>query len=224
MSWYLNADDRLTHADLPQEITGSLFQYPYPSTFWNLQSNDILTLNDEYYNYTLQPIVDESIGRDDNVMLTYPYPASFWFMAADQLTMLLLPIPINTPILVKPYPASFWWYEVPDDRLENVLIPQELLQPLEGGAFLDAENLEFVKIPRSVTSIGWQSFQGTKLKKVCISRNCKYYSSSFPKDCEVVFYEDMYDMNYNITVGGVNSYRTTEYVTHDEESETCDIP
>lgn len=92
------------------------------------------------------------------------------------------------------------------------------------GAFYEAENLEYVKIPKSVTSIGDHAFAGTKLKEVCLSRNCTFKRSTFPSDCKITFYEDMYDINYNISVGGVNSYRTTEYVTHDEESWDSEIP
>lgn len=216
--WVLNENNQLelTNGQLAAEIPGDIFTWEYPASFWRV-SDDKLTLNSDDW----QPLPNEVEGST----LTPPYPASFWYMGGDgELTMLLLPESINTNTFVYPYPVSLWWYDAEVDRLRNMLLPDELIVPPDGGAFLNAENLEYVKIPKSVTSIGWQAFQGTKLKKVCISRSCKYYSSSFPKDCEVVFYEDMYDMNYNITVGGVNSYRTTEYVTHDEESETCEIP
>lgn len=92
--WILIDDQlTLTNGKLAVPVSGGIIEPPYPSSFWNLQSNDILTLNDEYYNYTLQPIVDESIGRNDNVMLTYPYPASFWYYdnKLKRLNMMLLP-------------------------------------------------------------------------------------------------------------------------------------
>ena len=92
--WILIDDQlTLTNGKLALPVLGGIIEPPYPSSFWNLQSNDILTLNDEYYNYTLQPIVDESIGRDDNAMLTYPYPASFWYYdnKLKRLNMMLLP-------------------------------------------------------------------------------------------------------------------------------------
>jgi hypothetical protein len=92
------------------------------------------------------------------------------------------------------------------------------------GAFLNARELEYIQIPKSVISIGAFAFQNTKLKKVMISKKCRYYPSSFPSDCEVLFYEDIYDQNYQITISGNNSYRFTETITHDEESETSEIP
>jgi hypothetical protein len=69
-----------------------------------------------------------------------------------------------------------------------------------------------------------ESFKGTNLKKVCISRNCKYYSTSFPSDCQVIFYEDMHDENYRIVVSGKHSYRYTETVTHFEDSVSEENP
>jgi hypothetical protein len=68
------------------------------------------------------------------------------------------------------------------------------------GAFLNARELEYIQIPKSVISIGAFAFQNTKLKKVMISKKCRYYPSSFPSDCEVLFYEDIYDQNYQITI------------------------
>ena len=175
----------LTNGKLAVPVSGDIMEPPYPSTFWKLQDNDILTLNDEFYNYTLQPIVDESIGRDDNVMLTYPYPASFWYLTPeDTLKNGLLPVPINTPSLVKPYPASFWWYEEADDRLEEALIPNSL--PV--GAFVNCRNLTYIRIPSTVTRIGREAFYNSGLTLVRIPAGCTYYPTSFPPDCEIQTY------------------------------------
>lgn len=154
--------------------------------------------------------------------LTPPYPVSMWRLDSDNdLVTALLSEP--SPSFTPPYPATVWYLDE-NKILLNIFLPDEPLMPPEGGAFYNAESLEYVKIPRTVTSIGPDSFNGTKLKKVCISRNCKYYSSSFPPDCEVIFYEDMYDENYRIVVSGKHSYRTAETTTHDEDSITSEIP
>lgn len=111
--------------------------------------------------------------------------------------------------------------------LDSEVSPSEMYLKYNGvifGAFLNATELEYVKIPKSVESIGPYSFSGTKLQKVMISKNCSYSRSSFPAGCEVIFYEDQYDQNFDILVAGTNSYRTTETITHDEESTTCEIP
>ena len=158
--------------------------------------------------------------------LTPPYPASMWYVDVDDdLENALLPEPTPKAFMY-PYPASLWYLEDEDLILLNIFLPDELIIPPEpeGGAFYNAESLEYVKIPRTVTSIGVESFQGTNLKKVCISRNCKYYKTSFPDDCEVIFYEDMYDENYRIVVSGKHSYRYTETVTHSEDSVSQEIP
>lgn len=95
MSWYLDIDDRLNHADLAVGISGDIFQNPAPSSFWNFISSadTTLTLNDEYHDYMVYPIVDESSGRNDNTILTDPYPASFWYYDTKRkrLNMLLIP-------------------------------------------------------------------------------------------------------------------------------------
>ena len=180
---------------------------------WYLNEDDRLTL---------EQLPQTSI----DVILSPPYPDSFWRLnESDILTMGggLIPEPFDTPILTYPYPASLWYL---DDAylLKNSMLPEEIIVPPDGGAFMNAQSLECVKIPKSVTSIGLQAFYGTKLTEVMISKKCSYYSTSFPVGCRVLFYEDQYDQNFDILVAGTNSYRTTETITHDEESTTCEIP
>ena len=213
--WYLGSDDELINAELPEPIDEALSE-PYPASLWRLDSDDILTLNNEDWSPFPEPLAN----------LTPPYPATMWYLGVDDdLENALLPEPTPKAFMY-PYPASLWYLEDEDLILLNIFLPDEILIPPEpeGGAFYNAESLEYVKIPRTVTSIGVESFKGTNLKKVCISRNCKYYNTSFPSDCEVIFYEDMYDENYRIVVSGKHSYRYTETVTHLEDSVSQENP
>lgn len=54
MSWYLDTDDRLNHADLASEIPGDIFTWEYPASFWRVSNNE-LTLNSNNW----QPLPDE---------------------------------------------------------------------------------------------------------------------------------------------------------------------
>lgn len=157
-------------------------------------------------------------------VITPPYPASFWYLDSDGLIKNeMLCESIDTPLFTYPYPASLWWLSE-DDLLLNMLLPEPLPLPPVGGAFYNAESLEYVKIPKSVKSIGLEAFKGTKLKSVMIPRGCSYGMTTFPMDCEIHFYDDVYDVNYEITISGTESFRITETVVHDEESTTCEIP
>ena len=161
----------------------------------------------------------------DSALFVAPYPTSFWYLnETPQVSFFELPEPDDGPTFQYPYPASIWWYDEVVDRVRNIMIPDELFADPTGGAFYHAENLEYVKIPRSVTSIGQAAFEGTQVKEVCISRTCKYSKSSFPKDCKVIFYEDVYDENYRIVVSGKHSYRYIETVAHSEDSITEENP
>lgn len=204
----------LINNDLPEPVENNLTP-PYPASMWRLDSDDILTINNEDWSPFPEPME----------YLTPPYPATMWYLDDDSdLKNALLPEKIPKAFMY-PYPASLWYLDDEDWILLNMLLPEPILTPLEeSGAFYNAESLEYVKIPKTVTSIGMESFKGTNLKKVCISRNCKYYNTSFPSDCQVIFYEDMYDENYRIVVSGKNSYRCTDTITHDEESTTSEIP
>lgn len=207
--WHL-INGELVYDGMPEPIENNLTP-PYPASMWRLDSdNDLVTL-----------LFPEPLAN-----FTPPYPASMWYVDVDDdLENALLPEPTPKAFMY-PYPASLWYLEDEDLILLNIFLPDEILIPPEpeGGAFYNAESLEYVKIPRTVTSIGVESFKGTKLKKVCISRNCKYYNTSFPSDCEVIFYEDMYDENYRIVVSGKHSYRYTETVTHLEDSVSQENP
>jgi hypothetical protein len=187
-TWWMTDDGRLTNADIPEEIEDGddgRMVAPFPSASWELQANDVLTLNDQYYHWIIEPIVDEDAGRNDNNIFMPPYPASFWYLTPeDRLKNGLLPIPIDTAELVKPYPASFWWYEESDDRLEEALIPDSI--PI--GAFINCRNLTYVKIPSTVTSIGREAFYNSGLTLVRIPAGCTYYPTSFPPGCEIQTY------------------------------------
>ena len=81
------------------------------------------------------------------------------------------------------YKHSSW--EIVNGVLINVDIPTT--NPI--GAFCNCVNLENVSIPESVNYIGPYAFYNTKLKKIKIASNCVYYDTSFPRDCEIEFYE-----------------------------------
>ena len=237
---------RWVTADVDRPHTENIINY-LPIAKWKF-----VFKNEEYYSdikteYILKPKVKLRAHSwemtQDNILVNYgmceeisgalfvvPFPASFWRLnSVDMLTLNSehwspLPEPDDGPTFQYPYPASLWWYDEVVDRVRNIMIPDELIADPTGGAFYHAENLEYVKIPRSVTSIGQAAFEGTQVKEVCISRNCKYSKSSFPKDCKVIFYEDMYDENYKVVVSGKHSYRYTETETHFEDSVTEENP
>ncbi|WP_303824472.1 leucine-rich repeat protein [Ruminococcus flavefaciens] len=56
------------------------------------------------------------------------------------------------------------------------------------GAFMNAQNLAHVYIPRTCELIGEWAFTNTALNTVRIPADCTYFETSFPPDCEVQFY------------------------------------
>ena len=94
MSWYLDNNNQLNHADLAVGIEGGIFTSPYPLSLWNFISStdSTLTLNNEGFNIMLHPIVDPEHDRNDTKNLTAPYPASVWYFDTDnKISMGLLP-------------------------------------------------------------------------------------------------------------------------------------
>ena len=169
MSWYLDSNNKLKNADLPVSIEGDYIvgdasfsapMYGYPATFWHVDSEtNSLQINNNYHTYfNVPPIVDHD---PDNYR-------------------------DDNEVLVPPYPASFWYYSQRLNRLNMDLIPMELIDST--GAFADCRKLKYVKIPRSVKSIGKYSFANTALRSVTIASDCTYYDTSFPDGCVINYY------------------------------------
>lgn len=115
--------------------------------------------------------------------LTPPYPASMWRLDSDNdLVTLLFPEALDS--FTPPYPASMWFLDE-NNKLMNSLLPDEL----KTGAFINCTALKDVSIPESVKSIGEYAFYNTALKSVRISKDCIYYPTSFPAECEINFYD-----------------------------------
>lgn len=74
-SWSL-VDDILIHDKLPEPIDKALSE-PYPASLWRLDSDDILTLNNEDWSPFPEPLAN----------LTPPYPATMWYL--DEYKILL---------------------------------------------------------------------------------------------------------------------------------------
>lgn len=104
-----------------------------------------------------------------------------------------------------PYPAALW-------RIDSLSpnMPYHELMPVEKpvGAFMNAVNLEHVRIPETVCKIGRYAFAGTALSKVRISSECEFFKTSFPENCLIEFYgnlsekhsEQLYDSYGNIVI------------------------
>lgn len=83
----------------------------------------------------------------------------------------------------KPFPYALW--RVEDDKVTSDLLGNDL----KFGAFANATQLSTIRIPPSVKKIGMESFANTQLTSVTIARDCEYYETSFPKGCEINFYD-----------------------------------
>lgn len=188
-----------------EDVTPAILPYDYndiPNSAWYMNSSELIVNN-------MLPYAGSWVR---------PYPASMWFLNNEQLVInSLMPNRIGWE---KPYPASMWYYDEELGYLTNSFLPDELDIPEErDGAFKNCSNLHYVRIPRSVQEIGPEAFAGTALTKVCISRQCRYSPGSFPNGCIIIFYEDLYDVDYDEFVAGVNAFRSTEIHPYDESSD-----
>ncbi|MDE6673016.1 MAG: leucine-rich repeat domain-containing protein [Ruminococcus sp.] len=121
--------------------------------------------------------------------------------------------------LKKPYPHGIMVCMGEDVNDGYPGIPE--LDIYIAGAFMNAVNLEYVRIPETVRQIGKYAFRNTALQKVKISSECDYYKTSFPENCVIEFYGNslnkssgqLYDCNKNVLIDsdGARIYVQEEY-------------
>lgn len=170
-----------------------------------------------YYSEDVTDVTPEVLAFDYN-----DPPASMWTINNDEVIVNgLIPDRLRWQ---RPYPYSMWFIDHEDnDIIINELLP-DILEIPPDGAFTGCRNLRYVRIPKSVMSIGPMAFNGTDLKIVCLSRRCKFSYTSFPPDCRIIYYEDIYPIDYDMLVAGVNAYRITDTIARDEELPKWEIP
>lgn len=140
-----------------------------------------------------------------------PPPLSMWRIeeGAEYPTHKFLPkLPQSK---LKPPPTTMWRIDPRyNDGLPFIPLMRDI--PMIGGAFENAVNLKAVRIPQSCKKIGEFAFTNTKLKKVKIARDCEYFPTSFPPDCEIEFYGGNFGQLYDsegfavIDSGGARVY------------------
>lgn len=80
-------------------------------------------------------------------------------------------------VFSEPYPYGLFLKE------KRLYIP--INDIINFGAFKDCTSLESIEIPQSVKYIGPNAFENTALTQVVLASDCKYYSTSFPVNCEI---------------------------------------
>ena len=117
------------------------------------------------------------IGCSEPAHFVNPTPIGLWGVIDNTLTPTGY---AKSKGFVNPTPISMW-------SVQNGVLTNGAAEPPKWGAFVNS-NLSRVTIPRSVKEIGEFTFYNTKLKTVTISKDCKYYPTSFPEDCKINFY------------------------------------
>ena len=116
------------------------------------------------------------IGCSEPAHFVNPTPIGLWGVIDNTLT----PTDYTKPKgFVNPTPISMW-------SVQNGVLTNGA-EHSKWGAFVNS-NLSRVTIPSSVKEIGEFTFYNTKLKTVTISKDCKYYPTSFPDGCKINFY------------------------------------
>ena len=130
-------------------------------------------------------------SSDGATGLTYRLKLCDWKMKADKNHG----YPYNRDVeafdfdlIVKPIPFFYWTVS----RAHNNGYASLGVgwQPVYIGAFTYATNVTNVSIPRSVNFIGEYAFRNTQIAEVTIDRTCTRSDTSFPKDCDVNFYNN----------------------------------
>ena len=150
-------------------------------------------------NYTKTNFIRIVLRYQDNSDILPDDIASCEISATVKSAWFLTPggLPDNDAFI--PLPVDPLADEIPKMRWRitpgvNNGLPYHELLPLEklssAGAFMNAVNLEYVYIPRSCKKIGEWAFTNTKLRRVTIAADCEYYQTTFPKGCQIDFYNN----------------------------------
>lgn len=102
----------------------------------------------------------------------------------------------SAPDFEPPYPVGMWRIEI---GYNNGYPYHKLLRnvPMNNGAFENSD-IERVKVPLSVKTIGAYAFSNTKLRHVRIAADATISSTSVPEGCIVNRYpDDRYEQLYD---------------------------
>ena len=137
-------------------------------------------------------IVGDTIPSDSEIQQNswYLYNKYFASWSIDDSDNIVNEYFIDMPeyVMTEPYPSALWRV----NSQYNQGFPYNEVAPETDklGAFANATRLRRVSIPKSCKKIGKEAFRNTALKSVTISRDCEYFSTSFPDRCVVHFYPD----------------------------------
>lgn len=172
-------------------ITGTKFHcYTPGTTWWGTQSEFPMIINGQNYGGTKRygmdgKIYHVSIWDSNNTLIRDYYPVydkvNQVYGMYDKVNHVFYGSDTDIPFSN-------------GDSLPFRFVGENLVHHMENnilrsGAFYNAVNLTEVQIPETVKSIGRFSFANTKLKKVKIASDCEFYDTSFPRDCEIEYYE-----------------------------------
>ncbi len=131
------------------------------------------------YNENFIPMPEKALSE--------PPDAIFRIDETDDLPHTNLAPVLNIPALTKPFPDAV--FRIKPDEMGG--IPFNKLPPdcPALGAFANANNLIYARIPATVQKLGDQSFTNTLLKQVKISQDCTFDEETFPKGCLIEYYK-----------------------------------
>lgn len=107
-----------------------------------------------------------------------PYPDDIWVLKGNQIKtfgMITLPSSYITP----PYPDDTWVIK------DSTLRTAGMLENYYGGCS-PITSLIAVELPSTLKNIGEYAFRNTALSYVKIPKDCIYFDTTFPKDCEII--------------------------------------
>lgn len=175
MAWILDTTIPDIYTDnTVQGNVHNCLESPYPKIMWYVSENpyDIKTAATKDYH---------------TPCLNYPYPAVMWYVTPDGNDIKTARTKDYHICLEHPFPYILWYVKGPTDP---DVTHDYFFEYGKMGAFMGCENLETVKIPKSVKCIGEAGFMDTDITEVKIAVDCLYIpQTTFPEDCDITFYD-----------------------------------